>query len=189
MLEVVTFAVMVCSVLQAGKSWQVSPGIKDKTLNMCMYSCIMQLLYLRSVEAQGKGKLVWQDVEDTAWWLCKQAKQHDTQWNKLLNWWNSEDVRKCTFFSGWNMAAFWNVKFNLVNNRTERLGYRNLYRLLAINNFESKTASTVDAKFREKQWQLVKTRYNEGMGKSLILCGVSICVILRYWWSHYFLSL
>lgn len=45
------------------------------------------------------------------------------------------------------MAAFWNVKFNLVKNRTERLGYWNLYGLLAINNIESKTGSTVDAKF------------------------------------------
>jgi hypothetical protein len=78
--KVTTFSVMmVWNVLRAGKSWQVSPGIKfslmrDKTLNVHMHSCILQLLCLRTVEAQGRGKPVWQDGEDTEGCLCKQAK-------------------------------------------------------------------------------------------------------------------
>jgi hypothetical protein len=36
--------------------------MRDKILNICMHSCILQLLCLRSVEAQRKGKPMWQQV-------------------------------------------------------------------------------------------------------------------------------
>jgi hypothetical protein len=77
--KVAKFVVMtVRNVLRAGKSWQVSLEIKlsfvrNKTLTICMHSCILQLLYPKSVEDQGKGKHVWQG-EDNAQCFHKQAK-------------------------------------------------------------------------------------------------------------------
>jgi hypothetical protein len=80
-----TFAFMtVWSVSGVGKSWQVSPKIKlnlmkDTTLNIYTYSCILWFLYPRTVEALRKWKPVWQEGTDTTWCLRKQAKRWETQ--------------------------------------------------------------------------------------------------------------
>lgn len=40
--------------------------MRDKTVNICLHSCILQLCHLESVVAQGKGKAMLVEGEDTA---------------------------------------------------------------------------------------------------------------------------
>lgn len=91
-LKITTFAVMIIwNVMRAGKSWQVSPGSGQ------VWSCILWHIHQRSLETWGRRKPVWWAGAITSWFLCKQVKGHSSQWNKLLIWWNLEDIESFTF--------------------------------------------------------------------------------------------